>query len=90
MGAWKPSPDPDPSRSGVLLAGEAEAEDPGGEGAKEAEQLRIVARVAERAVVAAVIDVVADVPKASAHRQEQRDGGDEHRQRNPSGGAEGP
>ena len=78
--------DPDPAGAGVLLAGEPEAEDARGEGAEEAEQHRVVAGVAERPVVAAVIDVVADVPEAAAHRQQQRDGGDEDRQRDPCRG----
>ena len=62
---------------------EPEAQHAGGERAEEAEQHRPVAGVAERPVVAPVVDVVADVPEAAAHHRQQRDDPDEGRQRRP-------
>jgi AcrR family transcriptional regulator len=89
-GGLPAGPDRDPRGPCVTFAWQADREDAGGEGAEEAEQHRVVARVAERAVVAPVVDVVADVPVAAAHRQEQRDRGDQDRKRDPAGGAEDP
>ena len=48
-----------------------DAEDAGGERREDPEQQRPVAGVAERARVAAVVDVVADVPQAAPHRGQQ-------------------
>ena len=72
-----------PGRARLLAVGEPEAQHPGGERAEEAEQHRPVAGVAQRAVVAPVVDVVADVPEAAAHHEQQRHDPDEGRQRGP-------
>ncbi len=73
----------DPGGTRLLAVCQPEAQHAGGERAEEAEQHRPVAWVAERAVIAPVIDVVADVPEAAAHHGQQRHDPDEGRQRGP-------
>jgi hypothetical protein len=75
--------DPYPRAARVALVREPDAQEASGEHSEEAEQHRVVPRIAEGALVAPVVDVVADVPVAADHREEQGGRRDEDGQRAP-------